>query len=435
MQLTGLLYGKPLLELAQFPTPELLSSGCEDGDIANLIKAHGSVFVKPFFRGAVGKKGAAGLVTRVSSLREALAEKERLYFAEHVFRGQKVKSNGVTYEANVPADYEIYVSIYDSTEHRAPTLTLSIDGGVDIEEVDRAKIANVPFDPITGLKSYIVAGALVALKAPNAIRSPLIQAIPKLWELFNDFGMTTLELNPVRMRLLKNGRYQPVACDFKCGFDRDDDRWKRLRLPNHIFSEDQTDFEQEINGLRTYQGQSDVLVLNDKGTILAPTFGGGANSAVSEGLGQDAIISSDFGGNPPYEKMHNISKISYRHWLDQANVLLIIGGRANNTDIHVTFSAMADALRAHFSKYGAGPIYVVVGRGGPNLIQGMGKLSDTLDALGVPYCFFGFDSALSEVVSYARKVDEWMKQGGRSQVAKVMGVSPEENQRDTEVAQ
>ena len=435
MQLTGLLYGKSLLELAQFPTPEMLGPGCDDSDIASLIKGHGSVFVKPIFRGAVGKKGASGLVARVSSLREALSEKERLYFAEHIFRGQKVKANGVTYEATVPADYEIYVSISDSTKYRAPTLTLSVEGGVNIEEVDSSKVAEVPFDPITGLKSYIVAGALAALEAPNAIRSPLIQSIPKLWELYNDFGMTTLELNPVRMRLLKNGRYQPVACDFKCGFDRDDDRWKRLRLPNHIFSEDQAEFEQEINRLRTYQGQSDVLVLNDKGTILAPTFGGGANSAVSEGLGQDAIISSDFGGNPPYEKMHDIAKISYRYWLDQTNVLLIIGGRANNTDIYVTFSAMADALRAHFSSHGARPIYVVVGRGGPNLIQGMGKLSETLDSLGVPYQFFGFDSAISEVVSYAQKVDAWMKQGGRSQIAEIMGVSPEINQHDAQVAQ
>jgi len=34
--------------------------------------------------------------------------------------------------------------------------------------------------------------------------------------------------------------------------------------------------------------------------VLAPTFGGGANSLVTEMLGDDAIISSDFCGNPPY---------------------------------------------------------------------------------------------------------------------------------------
>ena len=77
----------------------------------------------------------------------------------------------------------------------------------------------------------------------------------------------------------------PVACDFKCGFDRDDPRWQRLNLPPHVFAMDFSDFEQEINQLRTYQGQSDVYVINAKGTILAPTFGGGANSLVTEALG------------------------------------------------------------------------------------------------------------------------------------------------------
>ena len=82
--------------------------------------------------------------------------------------------------------------------------------------------------------------------------------------------MTTLELNPIRLREDSKGRLLPVACDFKCGFDRDDVRWQRLNLPMHLFAVDFSDFEQEINQLRTYQGQSDVYVINPAGTILAP---------------------------------------------------------------------------------------------------------------------------------------------------------------------
>lgn len=83
---------------------------------------------------------------------------------------------------------------------------------------------------------------------------------------------------------------------------------------------------------------------------------------------------------------------------------------------------MGDALREHFAAYGPTPLYVVVGRGGPNLVRGMGNLAETLDSLGVPYRFFGFDSAISEVVNYARKVDGWMREGGRQQIADVMGI-------------
>ena len=53
-----------------------------------------------------------------------------------------------------------------------------------------------------------------------------------------------------------------MACDFKCGFDRDDPRSERLGLPDHLFAADQSEFETEINQLRTHQGQSDVYVIN-----------------------------------------------------------------------------------------------------------------------------------------------------------------------------
>jgi succinyl-CoA synthetase beta subunit len=234
--------------------------------------------------------------------------------------------------------------------------------------------------------------------------------------------MTTLELNPIRMRASRDGRLTPVACDFKCGFDRDDPRVNRLELPDHIFTADTSDFEQEVNTLRTHQGQSDVFVINDKGTILAPTFGGGANSLVTEILGDSAIISSDFGGNPPYEKMKSVARICFKHWLAQTNVFFIIGGKSNNTDIYETFRAMGDALREHFSQFGPTPLYVVVGRGGPNLVRGMGALGETCDSLGLPYRFFGFDSAISEVVNYAKQVDEWMMAGGREEIAARLGL-------------
>ena len=420
MQITGMLYGAQLLEFAGFPATEVLGPAASEEEIKAMIDKYGLVFIKPVFKGGIGKKGKAGLLGRASDLQTALAEKERLYFAQHQVGHAKAKANGVTFEAGVPAKHEVYFSISDSTHFRAPTMTLTHMGGMDIEEIDRKHVAMVPFDPLTGLKAFVVANALTEIGAPKEIISPLVQQLPKLWELFHNFGMTTLELNPIRMRADARGRLTPVACDFKCGFDRDDPRWLRLNLPVHLFAADYSNFEQEINQLRTHQGQSDVYVINDKGTVLAPTFGGGANSLVTEMLGDDAIISSDFGGNPPYEKMKEVARICFKHWLKQANVLFIIGGKSNNTDIYETLRAMADALREHFSAHGPTPLYVVVGRGGPNLVRGMGVMRDTCEALGIPYRIFGFDSAMSEVVDYARRIDAWMKAGGRAEVARGM---------------
>jgi succinyl-CoA synthetase beta subunit len=423
MNVTGMLYGAKLLKLVEFPTAKVLGPEACDQKIKDLIQECGEVFVKPIFRGGVGKKGKAGLLGRAKDLRTALKEKERLYFAEHRHGNVVAKAEGVTFEGAVPADHEVYVSIADSTRYRAPTLTITHRGGMDIEELPKDQIAEIPFDPFTGLKSFIITNALGDLKAPKEIISPLAQNLPKLWDLFHHYGMTTLELNPIRMTPTGKGSLLPVACDFKCGFDRDDPRMKRLNLPNDLFAADYSNFEQEINQLRTYQGQSDVSVINPNGTILAPTFGGGANSLVTEFLGDDAIISSDFGGNPPYEKMREVMRICLKHWLKQSNVLFIIGGKANNTDIFVTFRAMADALREYYAEHGPTPVYVVIGRGGPNLSRGLLTFKDACESLGLPYRIFGFDSAMTDVVYYAQAADRWMKNGGREALARKLGIA------------
>jgi succinyl-CoA synthetase beta subunit len=410
------------LRHVDFPVTEVLGPGATESEIQALIDRHKLIFIKPVFRGGIGKKGKAGLIGKATDLRTALAEKERLFFAEHRFGNIVAKANGVTFEGGVPAEHEIYFAISDATTFRAPTMTLTHMGGVEIEELDKRQLATVPFEALTGLKAFVVANALSDIGAPKDVISPLVQHLPKLWELMHHYGMTTLELNPIRMRSGRDGRLTPVACDFKCGFDRDDPRWQRLGLPDDVFLADTSAFEQEVNQLRTHQGQSDVFVINEKGTILAPTFGGGANSLVTQVLDEAAIISSDFGGNPPYEKMKEVARICFKHWLKQTNVLFIIGGKSNNTDIYETFRAMGDALREHFSKHGPTPIYVVVGRGGPKLVRGMGALAETCDSLGVPYRFFGFDSAISEVVNYAKNIDTWMQAGGRSAIAAKLGI-------------
>lgn len=422
MQLTGLYWGHKLLKRVEYPHAEVLGPEASVDEIKDLIRKCGQVFIKPIFKGGVGKKGKAGLIGRAKDIATALKEKERLYFIEHTFGTNSVKADGVTFEGGVPAEHEVYFSITDSTLYRAPMMTITHHGGMDIEELPKDKIREIPFDPLTGLKSFHISNALTELGAPGEIISPLVQNLPKLWTLYNNYGLSTLELNPIRMMPDSRGRLTPVACDFKCSFDIDNPSWKRLDLPAHLFASDYSEFEQEINQLRTYQGQSDVFVMNPKGTITAPTFGGGANALVTELLGERATISSDFGGNPPYEKMFQISRIVFKYWIKQSNVLFIIGGKANNTDIYETFRAMADALRDYFNTKGPTPLYVVIGRGGPNLIRGMAYMRDTLENLKLPYRIFGHDSAMSEVVNYALDVDKWMEREGRAKVAGALGL-------------
>ena len=209
MQLSGLLHGAKLLRFVNFPVPEVLGPDATEAEIKAMIDRHGMVFVKPIFKGAIGKKGKAGLVGKAKDLKTALAERERLYFAQHTHGNVTAKAQGVTFEAAVPADHEVYFAIADSTRYRAPTITITHHGGVDIEELGKDQIANVPFEALTGLKAFVIANALADIGAPGPIISPLVQQLPRLWELVHDFGMTTLELNPIRMRPDARGRLMP----------------------------------------------------------------------------------------------------------------------------------------------------------------------------------------------------------------------------------
>ncbi|MBU2512934.1 carboxylate--amine ligase [bacterium] len=405
MQLTGLKYGKRLMDIVDFPVAKTLTETATKEEIEAMLKESGKVVVKPSFMGSAGKKGKAGLIKIASNYAEADAARQELYFAKYKQGNTEHKAKGVTFEEFVDSDAELYFSITTSTTDRKPIMMLIVEGGVEVEELPADKKAIVAFDPFEGLQGFHINDALIKLGCPSQFISPLVQQLPKLWELYNNYGLTMIEINPIRMK--KGKRPLPVACDVKAAFDQDDPAYKRAGMPPEVFATELTEFESEINQLRTYQGQSDVVEINPKGTILPFMFGGGANSAATEVLGDRAIFSSDFGGNPPYQKMKEIASISYKHFLKQANIVQIIGGKANNTDIFVTIKAMLDALRENIK---LNPnIHVVIGRGGPNVVQGMIYARDLLDSLKVPYKMFGFDSSMIGVLNYTLELDAWLE--------------------------
>ena len=94
MQLTGMLHGSKLLEFVDYPAAEVLGPEASEDEIGALIEKRGSVFVKPIFKGGVGKKGKSGLIGRATDLKTALREKERLYFVEHRVGNVGVKAQG-----------------------------------------------------------------------------------------------------------------------------------------------------------------------------------------------------------------------------------------------------------------------------------------------------------------------------------------------------
>jgi succinyl-CoA synthetase beta subunit len=213
--------------------------------------------------------------------------------------------------------------------------------------------------------------------------------------------MESAEINP--WRVTPEGK--PYACDFKAVIDETN---YKSRIPGVVFPEypaQSTDFEDEMSSWNASSHQGQAFVADLEGTKILPIlFGGGASAIITETLevaGGSPMFLSDFGGNPPYERMLGTVKRCFDYKLADARLLLVLGGKANNTFIDLTFQAIADALRSYVEENGPVRIPVVIGRGGPRLVKGILIMKQTLEYLKLPYVIFGPDTPVTLVAGYA----------------------------------
>jgi succinyl-CoA synthetase beta subunit len=216
--------------------------------------------------------------------------------------------------------------------------------------------------------------------------------------------MQQAEINP--WRITPDG--QVYACDFKAIIDTSNYKSNIPGVEFPEYPENKSEFEEEMHkwDASSHQGQAHVSDLH--GTKILPIlFGGGASTIITETLeaaGGSPMFLSDFGGNPPYERMYGTVKICLKHKLANAKLLLILGGKANNTFIDVTFQAIADALLNFVEEKGPIAIPVVIGRGGPRLVKGMLAMKQALEYLKLPYVVFGPETPVTMVAEYAAKL-------------------------------
>jgi succinyl-CoA synthetase beta subunit len=217
------------------------------------------------------------------------------------------------------------------------------------------------------------------------------------------------EVNPWRI----DPGNKPFACDFKAIFDEANYKLKNPDLDFPQYPESVSEFEEEMNAwdAASYRGQAHVSDLG--GDLVLPIlFGGGASTIAAETLeitGGSPIFLSDFGGNPPYERMYGTAERCFRHHLANAALLLILGGKANNTMIDATFQAIGDALADAVEQHGLPDIPVVIGRGGPRMVPGFILMRERLESLRLPYVIFGHDTPLTLVAEYAAKLAKFVR--------------------------
>jgi succinyl-CoA synthetase beta subunit len=304
----------------------------------------------------------------------------------------------------IPAQFEMYTAITYDSRYLLPSLTVSLEGGMDIEAVAAKKKITLPVDIFKGLDAYQAGELLEQLGCEKKHISILSRTMVALWDMFISTGMQMVEINP--WRITPEGK--PYACDFKALIDEENVKAKTLDVEFPDYPENISAFEEEMGAwsASSYQGQAHVSELPGK-KILPILFGGGASTIITETLetlGGEPMFLSDFGGNPPYERMYGTAKICFDHKLAEAKLLLILGGKANNTFIDVTFQAIGDALADYMREKGPVHLPVVIGRGGPRLVKGMLAIRKTLEQLQLPYVIFGPDTPVTLVADYAARL-------------------------------
>jgi len=401
-QISELTFLKQLAPRFAILTPEFIEWPAQRQRIQDCINKWPAAIAKPDI--LAGGRGKAGAMEKIDTAKAAIQTLQRLSSLE--FKGRMARTSYLV--EFIPTTYEVYTAITYDSRYLSPVITISLKGGVDVEQIKDTEKKSFPIDIYKGLDVYQAGDILNSLDCPDKLISPLARAVVNLWDLFITSGMQMCEVNPWRI----TSENKAVACDFKAVYDQANFKQKNPGFDWPEYPENISEFEEEMNrwNSSSYQGQAHVSDINGKG-ILPVLFGGGASTIVIETLIQnngDPMFLSDFGGNPPYERMYGTANICFKHKLADAKLLLILGGKANNTRIDITFQAIADAIAANAHLRNGKDLPVIVGRGGSGLVLGLTAMQRTLDELSWPYAIFGPDTPISMVAQYSANLYNYL---------------------------
>lgn len=397
-QITELTFLEQLAKRSKLPTPDYAVAPLDRKALKVLLDQWRKAVVKPDI--LAGKKGKAGLIKVVDDPARALQEINRLLNTD--LGGKMPRTVYLT--RYIPADLEIYTAITYNSSFLGPSLTVSLKGGMDIETVEDKYKRTIPVDVYKGLDAYQASQVLSDLQCPKKIISAFSRCLVNFWDFFITSGMRMCEINP--WRVTPAGEF--YVCDFKAVLDESNFKAGNLGIAFPEYPETITPFEEEMKELAaaSYQGQLHISDLH--GDLILPIlFGGGASTIITETLctcGGSPIFLSDFGGNPTYERMRQAAAVCFKHHLKKAALLLILGGKANNTLVDVTFQAVGDALTHYVEEHGPVFLPVVIGRGGPRMAKGMTIMKEIMETLKLPYVIFGYDTPVTLVAEYAARL-------------------------------
>jgi len=335
----------------------------------------------------VGKRGKAGAV----KLSNNAAETNDLVKTIATMEVYGEKSVGALVCEKLTIEEEMYVSFTYNTQDRRPALTISMEGGMDVEEIAPENIHVISLEPKSRLLPYEVRNILQSINFPHLkLLRETSEAISKLYTAFWESESRLMEVNPLVVcgNPKKEGAKRIVAADAVVILDDD------ASVPPTKFYPERSAMgrpptQRELDATKIdegdHRGKAGSYV-ELEGDIALMTFGGGGSTITSQTcfeLGLRVANLTDIGGNPPAEKMNRIAKII----LDKPGLvaILVCGGTASNTRIDVTLGeGLVSALEELDAEGKLNKDLIwLVRRNGPEAQKGLKMLGECFERLGI----------------------------------------------------
>ncbi len=300
---------------------------------------HGSVVIKAQVIG--GRRKKQGLILSADDYEESLKVINTLY--EKEYNGVPVDT--LLIEKRIEIEKEYYLSILWDTRTRSPRILLGT-GGVDVEELSKEKRpARLTVNILDGLRDYQARSLAKAAGFTGHLLNSAASFVTKAYACFLAHDCRVLEINPVI--LTPAGIL--YAGDAKITID-DSGAVRQEAFRDVIDIEDRSLLTERALEARAidyhdHRGVAGKTFVEFDGDIAVLASGGGASLTAMDALleaGGKPANYVEYSGNPPREKVRKLTRIT----LSKPGLkgCLVVGGRANFTDIYETLSGFAEGL-------------------------------------------------------------------------------------------
>jgi len=341
------------------------------------LQSEGSYVVKA--QVLMNNRKERGAVKFVDGLEDAKEFKQEMIGAE--FDGHV--ADKVLIEEQVDFDEEYYVSFMYDTDTRNPVMIFSREGGTGIEGRKASKLV-LEDDSQFRFRNFL---SKQGFEGKEILE--LGMALQKLFQAFLEEDARLLEINPLAKT--EDGY---VVLDAMMDLEDDASYRHKWDYPDRtVMNREKTEREIKAEKIdeddhRGVAGKYTEL----EGDIAMMLAGGGASltnmDAIIEYGGKPANY-TEYGGNPPTEKVYRLSKVIMSK--PGLKGLWHVGGTANNTDVERTMDGFIQALREEEPEYA-----IVIRRDGPHAEEAFEKLREVKEELDLNMKLFRNDKPMTE---------------------------------------